>query len=148
MCKNNSQEVLKEYRKIYNNEDGVFQQLKKLHKENPYTVEDHVLNNSKICFLIYEKMEHSLAVLCLTLHHSAFGCKCEIRQFLFCFSSAFCCCHFDIDPQNHRNTLFSNRQTARRTVFGLFFRPGCTAYRNKSVFIKGLDYFHRQVCAV
>ena len=51
MCKNNSQEVLKEYRKIYNNEDGVFQQLKKLHKENPYTVEDHVLNNSKICFI-------------------------------------------------------------------------------------------------
>lgn len=51
MCKYNFQEVLKEYRKIYNNEDGVFQQLKKLHKENPYTVEDHVLNNSKICFI-------------------------------------------------------------------------------------------------
>ena len=51
MCKYNSQEVLKEYRKIYNNEDGVFQKLKKLHKENPYTVEDNVINNSKICFI-------------------------------------------------------------------------------------------------
>jgi hypothetical protein len=51
VCKDNSQEVLKEYRKIYNNEDGIFEKLKKHHKENPYTVADHTSQKSKVCFI-------------------------------------------------------------------------------------------------
>lgn len=51
VCKDNSQEVLKEYRKIYNNEGGLFEKLKKTHKENPYTVADHTSQKSKVCFI-------------------------------------------------------------------------------------------------
>lgn len=52
VCKDNSQEVLKEYRKIYNNnEDGIFEKLKKHHKENPYTVADHTSQKSKASFI-------------------------------------------------------------------------------------------------
>ena len=44
-------DILEKYREIYNKSGGIFEELKKCHKENPYTVSDHISQKSKVCFI-------------------------------------------------------------------------------------------------
>ena len=45
-------DILEKYREIYNKSGGVFEELKKCHKESPYTVSDHISQKSKVYFFV------------------------------------------------------------------------------------------------
>ena len=48
---NDKQTQLNEYRKLYLNSDGVFNKLKEIHKDDPFTIENITDKNSKVCFV-------------------------------------------------------------------------------------------------
>ena len=49
MC--NKDEILKEYRAVYDEENGAFAKLKRMHAESAFKVPDHNKNKSRICFI-------------------------------------------------------------------------------------------------
>lgn len=48
---NDKQRILNEYRKLYLNSDGVFNKLKEIHKDDPFTIENITDKNSKVCLV-------------------------------------------------------------------------------------------------
>ena len=49
MC--NKDEILKEYRAVYDEENGVFAKLKRMHAESAFKVPDH--NKNKVIFVLF-----------------------------------------------------------------------------------------------